>query len=134
MLNIFDIFIISVIYNIILEVNKMGGSEVSEENVGKTGLWTAATGAIIVLIDGLAVLATNNFYGWHYGDATVVSWVEIILSIIILLILPFYNRNHSATGWTIVILSLILLPFDGGFYTIGAWIALAGGVLIAYRK
>ena len=106
----------------------------AESNVGKKGLWTAVTGAIIVLIDGLAVLGTNNFYGWHYGGVAVVGWTEIILSIIILIILPFYNRKPSAIGWSIVILSIISLPFDGGFYTIGAWISLIGGVLIAYKK
>ena len=105
-----------------------------ESSVGKKGLWTAVIGAIIVLIDGLAVLSTNSFYGWHYGGVAVVSWMEIILSIIILIILPFYSRKPSVIGWTIVVLSLILLPFDGGFYTIGSWISLIGGVLIAYKK
>ena len=112
----------------------MSKDENIEGNIGKIGLWTAVTGAIIVLIDGLAVLSTNNFYGWHYGGISIVSGVEIILSIIILIILPFYSRKPSLIGWTIVILSIILLPFDGGFYTIGAWISLIGGVLIAYKK
>ena len=105
-----------------------------KKEVGKWGLWTAIIGAVIILIDGILVLATNSFYGWHYGDVFTVGWVEIILSIIILAIVPFYKKSPSAVGWTAFVLAIITLPFDGGFYTIGAWIALVGGILIVYKK
>ncbi|MCE4601097.1 MAG: hypothetical protein F7C38_05980 [Desulfurococcales archaeon] len=109
-------------------------SEQAIEEQGKAGLWTAAIGALLILIDGAAVLASGNFYGWHYASATVTGWIEIILSIIMYIALYWYKSHPAAVGWTIVILALITMPFDGGFWTIGAWIALAGGVLIAYRK
>ena len=105
-----------------------------QAEVGKAGLWTAAIGALIILIDGIAVLATNKFYGWHYASATATGWIEIILSIIIWITLVWYKSHPAAVGWTVVILSLITMPFDGGFWTIGAWITLIGGVLIAYKK
>jgi len=43
----------------------------------KTGMWTALLGALLILLDGIVVLATGNFYGWHYGSASTVGWVEI---------------------------------------------------------
>ncbi len=97
----------------------------------KAGLWTALTGAFLILIDGIAVLATGNFYGWHYGSASVVGWIEIILSLIMMGISYYYRSHKAAVGWTIAILALITMPFDGGFWTIGAWIALIGGAMIA---
>jgi len=108
--------------------------EQKDMEVGKTGLWTAAIGALLILIDGIVVLATGNFYGWHYAGATATGWIEVIISILIWISLAWYKSHPAAVGWTIVILSLITMPFDGGFWTIGAWIALIGGVLIAYRK
>ncbi len=104
------------------------------EQVGKTGVSLAAIGALLILIDGIAVLATNKFYGWHYGSAALVGWTEIILSIIMYIVMYWYNKKPAAAGWTLVILGIIALPFDGGFYTIGAWLTIAGGVLIAYKK
>ncbi|BEP17812.1 hypothetical protein PYJP_11640 [Pyrofollis japonicus] len=97
-------------------------------------LWTAALGALLILIDGIAVLSTGNFYGWHYGSAAVTGWTEIILSILIFITLYWYNKHPTAVGWTVAILSLITLPFDGGFYTLGAWLGLIGGLLIAYKR
>lgn len=101
---------------------------------GKIGLSLAIIGAIIILIDGIAVLATGNFYGWHYANATATGWIEIILSIIIMGIMYYYKKSPTAIGWTTVILALITMPFDGGFWTIGGWIAVIGGALIAYKK
>ena len=97
----------------------------------KTGMWTAICGACLILLDGILVLANKTFYGWHYGSASVVGWTEIILSLIIMGLAYYYKKSKSAIGWTIVILALITMPFDGGFWTIGAWIALIGGALIA---
>ncbi len=102
---------------------------------GKAGLWTALLGALIILIDGIAVLAANTFYGWHATTSVAgVGWTEIILSLIMMGAAYYYNRSPKGVGWTIVILALITMPFDGGFWTIGAWIALIGGALIAYEK
>jgi peptidoglycan/LPS O-acetylase OafA/YrhL len=112
-------------------------SEAKSETVeiGKTGFWLAIIGAILILIDGIAVLATGHFYGpWHYGGKSVTGWTEIVLGIIILAIVPFYKRSPAGIGWTTFALAIIALPFDGGFYTIGAWIALIGGILMAFRK
>ncbi|MEB3757076.1 MAG: hypothetical protein GSR79_09520 [Desulfurococcales archaeon] len=108
--------------------------QVKQPTVGKTGLWLAIIGALLIIIDGAIVLATGNFYGWHYGSATLVGWTEVILSIIIFIVLYWYNKSPQAVGWTVAILAIITLPFDGGFYTCGAWIGLIGGILIAYRK
>jgi hypothetical protein len=100
----------------------------------KTGLWTALTGALLILIDGIVVLANKSFYGWHYGSYTTVGWVEIILSLIMMGLAYYYKKSPAAVGWSIVILALITMPFDGGFWTIGAWIALIGGAIIATAK
>ncbi len=97
----------------------------------KSGLWTALTGASLILIDGIAVLATGNFYGWHYGSASVVGWTEIILSLIMMGVSYYHKSHKGAVSWTIAIPALITMPFDGGFRTIGAWIALIGGAMIA---
>jgi hypothetical protein len=101
---------------------------------GKLGLWLAIIGALLILIDGALVLSTGNFYGWHYAGATATGWIEVILSIIIFIALYWYNKSPAGAGWTTAILSIITLPFDGGFYTIGAWLGLIGGILIAYKK
>jgi len=106
----------------------------SKQAVGKTGLWTTVLGALLILIDGAVVLGTGKFYGWHVAGATATGWIEIILSIVIFGLLALYSKYPGAIGWSIVILAIITLPFDGGFYTVGAWIALAGGILIAYKK
>ncbi len=97
----------------------------------KSGMWTAICGACLILIDGIAVLANKTFYGWHYGSVSAVGWTEIILSLIMMGLAFYYKKSKSAIGWTVVILALITMPFDGGFWTIGAWIALIGGVIIA---
>ncbi len=46
-------------------------------------MWLAILGALLILIDGIAVLATKKFYGWHIASATATGWTEIILGIII---------------------------------------------------
>ena len=101
---------------------------------GKYGLWTSLLGALIILIDGIAVLATGNLYGWSVTGAAGTAWTEIILSLIMMGAVYYYASNPKEVGWSIVILALILLAFDGGFWTVGAWIALIGGALIAYEK
>ncbi len=107
----------------------------AEEEMGKSGLWTAVFGALLILIDGILAASTGTAYGFYaYGGAVTTGWVEIVLSLIMFGLLYYYNRSPGAVGWSIVILALIALPFDGGFWTIGAWIALIGGILIAYRK
>lgn len=100
----------------------------------KTGLWTALTGALLILIDGIAVLSTGNFYGWHYGGVSTVGWVEIILSLLMFVLLAYYKKSPSGVGWTNVVLAFITMPFDGGFYTIGAWLVVIGGAIIATSK
>jgi hypothetical protein len=101
---------------------------------GKAGLWTALLGALIILIDGIAVLAANTLYGWSVTGPVGTGWTEIILSLIMMGAAYYYNKSPKGVGWSIVILALITMPFDGGFWTIGAWIALIGGALIAYEK
>ncbi len=107
-----------------------------EENtqVGKTGLATAMFGALLILIDGIAALATGNLYIWSVSDAVTTGWVEITLSILMFIVAPFYKKSPAGVGWTIVVLALITFAFDGGFFWIGAIIALIGGAMIAYRK
>ncbi len=100
----------------------------------KTGLWTALLGALLILIDGIVVLSTGNFYGWHYGSASTVGWVEIILSLIMMGLAYYYKKSPAAAGWSILILAFITMPFDGGFWTIGAWISVIGGAIIATAK
>ena len=97
----------------------------------RSGMWTAILGALLILIDGIIVLTNKTFYGWHYGSASTVGWIEIILSLTIMALAYYYKSNKSLVGWTIAILALITMPFDGGFWTIGAWIALIGGAIIA---
>ncbi len=133
-----DISVVSDISNITENFKYYGANqitktplEVAEMASAKTGMWTAILGALIILIDGITVLATGNFYGWHYGSASVVGWTEIILSLIMMALAYYYKSNKGAVGWSIVILALITMPFDGGFWTIGAWIALIGGAIIA---
>jgi len=46
----------------------------------------------------------------------------------------YYKSNKGLVGWSIVILALITMPFDGGFWLIGAIIALIGGIIIATAK
>ncbi|MFA4719286.1 hypothetical protein [Pyrococcus kukulkanii] len=45
-----------------------------------------------------------------------------------------YKSNKGLVGWSIVILALIAMSFDGGFWLIGAIIALIGGIIIATAK
>ncbi|AEC52422.1 hypothetical protein PNA2_1507 [Pyrococcus sp. NA2] len=97
----------------------------------KTGMWTAILGALLILLDGILVLANKTFYGWHYGGVSAVGWIEILLSLIIMALAYYYKSNRKAIGWTIVVLALVTMPFDGGFWTIGAWISLIGGAIIA---
>ena len=100
----------------------------------KTGMWTALLGALLILLDGIVVLATGNLYGWHYGSASNVGWVEIILSLIMMGLAYYYKSNKELVGWSIRILALITMPFDGGFWLIGAILALIGGITIATAK
>ena len=108
--------------------------EKATQKIGNAGLWTSLTGAILILIDGIVALATNNLYIWSVSDAVTTGWVEITLSIIMFIVAPFYKKSPAGVGWTIVVLALITFAFDGGFFWIGAIIALIGGVLIAYKK
>ncbi|WP_048147803.1 hypothetical protein [Palaeococcus ferrophilus] len=100
----------------------------------KTGMWTAILGALVILTDGIMVLANKTFYGWHYGSVGTVGWVEIILSLTIMAIAYYYRSNKSMIGWTVALLALITMPFDGGFWTLGAWISLIGGAMIAVGR
>lgn len=108
--------------------------EEKTQKVGVYGLWTSIIGALLIFFDGIAVLATNHFYIWSAAGVTATGWIEIILSIIMFIIAPFYKKSPAGVGWSIFVLALITLGFDGGFFWIGAIIALIGGVLIAYKK
>ncbi|MFA4719287.1 hypothetical protein [Pyrococcus kukulkanii] len=44
----------------------------------KTGMWITLIGALLILLDGIVVLATGKFYGWHYGSTSTVGLIEII--------------------------------------------------------
>ncbi|AMM54864.1 hypothetical protein [Pyrococcus kukulkanii] len=100
----------------------------------KTGMWITLIGALLILLDGIVVLATGKFYGWHYGSTSTVGLIEIILSLIMLGLAYYYKSNKGLVGWSIVILALIAMSFDGGFWLIGAIIALIGGIIIATAK
>lgn len=100
----------------------------------RTGVWLVLIGAVLILVDGITVLATGHYYGWHYGGVSAVGWTEIVLSIIMFIITAYYKRSPSAVGWTNVVLAFITMPFDGGFWTIGAWLAVIGGAIIATSK
>ena len=104
------------------------------EDLEKYGLWAAIIGAILIFIDGAVALSTGTLYIWSIANSVVTGWIEIILGIIILIVAPFYNKNKMAVGWTVIILSLITFVFDGGFFWIGAIIALIGGALMVYEK
>ena len=93
-------------------------------------MWLSVIGALLILIDGLVLIATKTFYGiWHYGGVSTVAWIEIILSLIIFLAIYLYKGHPKEMSWAIIILSLVTIPFDGGFYTLGAWLGLIGGIL-----
>ncbi|MGC9187441.1 MAG: hypothetical protein ACP5GN_07140 [Fervidicoccaceae archaeon] len=62
------------------------------------------------------------------------GWTEITISIIMFAILPFYKRSPATIGWTTFVLALITMPFDGGFWEIGAILALIGGLMVALKK
>ncbi len=109
-------------------------AEEGTQKMGTTGLWTSIVGALLILIDGAVALATGNLYIWSVSDAVTTGWVEIVLSIIMFITVPFYKKSPAGVGWTVVVLALITFAFDGGFFWIGAIIALVGGVLIAYKK
>ncbi|MCD6367680.1 MAG: hypothetical protein J7L45_01195 [Candidatus Aenigmarchaeota archaeon] len=104
------------------------------ENFSTYGLWTSVIGALLILINGIAVLVNNTLYGWSATGVTATGWIEIILSVIMLIAVYFYKQNPKGVGWAIVILAIITLPFDGGFWFIGSVIAIIGGALIAYQK
>ncbi len=107
----------------------------AQQATGKWGIWLTVTAAILIIIDGILVLATNTFYGpLHYGGVAATGWIEIIISIIMFSILYYAKRSPAAVGWSEAILAIITLGWDGGFWTIGAWIGLIGGILIAYKK
>ncbi len=92
-------------------------------------MWTVLLGALLILLEGIVVLVTGNFYGWHYGSALTIGWVGIILSLIMVVLAYYYKSNKGLVGWRIVILALMTMPFDGGFWLIGAIIALIGGII-----
>jgi peptidoglycan/LPS O-acetylase OafA/YrhL len=97
-------------------------------------LWTSVIGALFVLIDGIAALSTNKLYIWSVSDPVTTGWVEIILGVLMFIAVPFYKNKRSAVGWSMIILALIAFLFDGGFYWIGAILALIGGILFVYKK
>ncbi|MCD6477648.1 MAG: hypothetical protein J7K87_01465 [Candidatus Aenigmarchaeota archaeon] len=107
---------------------------VDATKTGTAGLWTSIVGAIIILIDGIAVLATNHLYIWSAVNVVATGWIEIILSIIMLIAAPFYKKSTNGIGWTLIILAIITLGFDGGFFWIGAIITIIGGALILKGK
>ncbi|MEM0158729.1 MAG: hypothetical protein QW812_04375 [Thermoplasmataceae archaeon] len=104
------------------------------ESFGKYGISLAVLGMVLVLLDGIVVLSINSVLAPSYGGPAVVGWSQIVLSLIGLGVLYFYKGYPVAVAWTVAILAVITYAFDGGFYYIGATLALAGAILIAYRK
>jgi hypothetical protein len=106
----------------------------SMETVGKYGISTAVVGMLLVLIDGITVLAINSVLAPSYGGVAAVGWTQIVLSLIALATMYFYKSYSTAVAWTVGILALITYAFDGGFFYIGATLALIGAILIGYRR
>ncbi len=106
----------------------------NEKDYKKIGLWLSVVGALLILIEGIAVLAAGKIYTFSAAGTTATGGAEIILSIIMFIAVPFYEKSPAGVGWGIVALSVITMPFGGGFYIIGAIIALIGGAMIATKK
>lgn len=104
------------------------------KSVGKYGVITAALGALLVLLDGIVVLAINSTLAPSVGGVYGVGASEIVLSILAFITLAFYRRHPRAVGVTVLILALISYAVGGGFYYVGATLALIGAILVGYRR
>ena len=105
------------------------------EQVGPSyGLATAIIGAVLVLVDGIATLAMKSVFAPSLGGVTVVGVSEIVLSLLALIAVYFYKSHSTAAAWTIGILAFVAFFFDGGFYYVGAALAVIGAIIIYFRK
>ena len=105
-----------------------------EEKVGRYGLAVAIVGTVLVLVDGITVLAMNSVISPSFGGALVVGSSEIVLSLLSLIALYFYADHSTPVAWAVGILSVIAFLFDGGFFYFGATMALYGAIVIYFWK
>jgi hypothetical protein len=102
--------------------------------VGRYGLVAAIIGALLVLIDGITVLARSSVIAPSYFGVPVVGWSEIVLSLLALAALYFYSSHSTTVAWSVGILAAIAFFVDGGFFYVGAALALIGAIVVYFRK
>ena len=103
-------------------------------HIGRAGLWTVVVAAILGLLDGIAVLGINSPIAPSVGGPLAVGAVEIILALLALGALYYYKGHPAAVAGTVGVLAFLGYFFDGGFYYVGATLAIIGAVLIYYRR
>jgi hypothetical protein len=102
--------------------------------VGKYGMETAIVGELLILLDGIYVLATNSVLAPSLGGPAVVGWSQIVLALLMLGTEYYYKSHAVAVAWTVGVLALLAYAFDGGFFFVGATLALIGAILTGYKK
>lgn len=108
--------------------------ETATTHMGRYGLWTVITAAVLGLLDGFAVLGINSPLAPSLGGAAVVGWGEIVLALLALGALYYYKGHPAAVAGTVGTLAFLGYFVDGGFYYVGATLAIIGAILIYYRK
>lgn len=98
------------------------------------GLPVAAFGTLLVLSDGVATLVMDSVRTPAVGGVVSVGWGEIILSILALTAMYFYNGHPTGVASSVGITALASYAVGGGFYYFGATVALIGAILIFYRR
>ena len=102
--------------------------------VGRYGLLTAIVGALLVLADGITVLVRNSVIAPSYFGVSVVGWGEVVLSLLALAALYFYRSHSTVAALSVGILAAIAFFVDGGFFYVGAAVALIGAIVIYFRR
>jgi hypothetical protein len=115
-------------------MSEIGTKGVYPVHVGKYGMETGIVGELLLLLDGIYVLATNSVLVPSLGGAAVVGWSQIILALIMLGTEYYYKSHPVAVAWTVGVLAVIAYFFDGGFFFVGATLALIGAILTGYKK
>ncbi len=106
--------------------------------IPKYGITVAAIGALMITLDGIVGLVRNSLLVPTIGtfglSTFLVAGTEAVLGILAVVSLYMSLDTPSAVSYIVGVIAVVSLAVGGGFYFVGAAVALVGAFLMHYHR